>query len=56
MFTVVETEMLIDALNMALASNKRMQTAKPKFKAMFDQIEADLTTLKSKIQNAKHSK
>lgn len=45
-----ELEMLVDALNMALQSNKRMQNSKPKFKAIFDKIEIDINTLKTKLQ------
>ena len=46
-----EIEILIDALNMALASNERMQKARPKFKAIFDKIETDITALKVKLQS-----
>lgn len=45
--TDAQIEIIIDALNMAIASNKRMQNAKPKFKNIFEQIEADLNTIKS---------
>lgn len=45
-----EIEILVDALNMALASNKRMQTSKPKFKEIFDKIEVDINLVKNKIQ------
>ena len=49
MFTQAEQDMLNDAITLALASNKRMQTSKPKFKAIFDQIDTDLNALKLKI-------
>jgi hypothetical protein len=44
-----EIEILIDALNLALASNKRMQTAKPKFAEIFNKIETDITAIKIKL-------
>lgn len=47
-----ELKILIEALDMALASNKRMQNAKPKFHAVFAAIEAELTTLKTKLSSA----
>lgn len=50
MFNENEIELITDALNMALASNKRMQTSKPKFKAIFDKIENDLNAVKAKVQ------
>lgn len=49
MFTQQEIETLIDALNMALASNKRMQASKPKFANIFMTIENDLNALKVKV-------
>lgn len=49
MFTPQEIEMIIDALNMALASNKRMQVSKPKFSQMFTQIETELNNIKGKV-------
>ena len=50
-FNADETDMLIEALNMLNNSNKRMQASKPKFRAVFDKIETDITALKLKIQN-----
>lgn len=56
MFTAHEKEMLVDALNMALASNKRMQNSKPQFRQMFDQIATDLNNLLNKVRNIKDTK
>lgn len=53
-FTAQEIEILIDALNMAIASNKRMQTSKPKFKHVFDAIDTDLVALKVKLGKAEN--
>lgn len=49
MFNETEIEMLNDALDMALTSNKRMQNSKPKFAAIFQKIDADLNALKIKL-------
>lgn len=58
MFTSDELNILNDALNMALASNKRMQNSKPKFAAVFQQIENDINSLKGKLLtiNSKENK
>lgn len=44
-----EIKIIMEALDMALASNKRMQTSKPKFHAVFTAIETDITALKLKL-------
>jgi len=47
-FTPAEIETLHDAIDLAIASNKRMQVSKPKFKAVFDTIDQELHALKIK--------
>jgi len=47
--TEQEIELLQDALNMALSSNRRMQNSKPKFHAVFAQIDRDINALKTKL-------
>lgn len=54
-FTNEELTILNDALNMALASNKRMQTSKPKFATIFATIESDINALKIKINTPAQS-
>lgn len=49
MFTADEIAIMNAALDQALASNKRMQTGKPKFAAVFKQEEAEINALKIKI-------
>lgn len=49
MFTADEITIILDALNMALASNKRMQVSKPKFHAVFESIERDINAVKAKL-------
>lgn len=49
MFTQEELAMLNDAINMSLASNKRMANSKPQFAVIFTDIETKLNALKIKI-------
>lgn len=49
MFTADETKIIIDALDLALASNKRMQHSKPKYAMIFTQTETDINQVKAKL-------
>lgn len=51
MFTNEELELLHEALNMMLQSNKRMQVSKPKFSQIFKKIEDDINALKIKLNS-----
>lgn len=43
MFTEAQKQILIDAMNMLMQSNKRMQQSKPQFKAVFDKLDTEYT-------------
>jgi hypothetical protein len=49
MFNADETKIIIEALDLALASNKRMQNSKPKFAMVFSQIETEINAVKAKL-------
>lgn len=48
MFSEAELFLLNTALDQSLASNKRMQTVRPQFSAVWRQMETDLLALKVK--------
>lgn len=55
MFTSTETKELNIAIDMYIASNKRMRNSKPAFAEIFDAIDRDLMQIKAKI-NAQTTK
>lgn len=53
MFTQNEIDMLKDALDMAMKSNKRLQADKPKYAVIFNQITDDINALVAKLNTMK---
>lgn len=53
MFTEIELQMLNDALDMAITSNKRAQNSKPNpaFIPVYKKLQDDLNALKIKLNN-----
>jgi hypothetical protein len=56
MLNDTEQHLVLDALAMAIASNKRMLTAKPQYKSMFEKIDTDLNNLVQKIKTLAQTK
>lgn len=53
MFTTAELQIINDALDAKLASNKRFQRDKPEFHEIFMKIETDILAVRNKCNTAK---